>query len=81
VILIIGIAILAAMLVLSVGLALCASLVARRSDDGLEVAVVNALEPPLLADEPAVTTRRFARDPAGRPIAEPKRPGTRVVPL
>jgi hypothetical protein len=71
VILVIGIAVLVAMLGVSVGLAVCASVVARRSDDMLDLEIVNALEPPHLADEPALTTRRFARDPAGRPIAAP----------
>ena len=63
-ILIIGIVTFAVMLALSVGFAVCASVVARRSDD--------ALEPHRLADEPALMTRRFARDPSGRPIAAPR---------
>ena len=65
------------MLGLSVGLAVCAAVVARRSDDAVDVEVVNALEPPRLADEPMLTTRRFARDPGAgrspRPHAESPR--------
>jgi hypothetical protein len=73
VILILGIAVLAVMLGLSVGLAVCASILARRSDEAVEDAVLEALAPVPLADEPALTTRRFARDPDGRPIAAPRR--------
>ena len=71
-IVVIGIAVLVAMLGLSIGFAVCAAVVARRSDDAFEPNYVNALEPPPLADEPALVTRRFARDPSGRPIAAPR---------
>jgi hypothetical protein len=72
VILAVGIIVLVAMLGLAVGLAVCAAIVARRSDEAFEPEYGNALEPPRLADEPAVVTRRFARDPDGRPIAAPR---------
>jgi hypothetical protein len=72
VILIVGIAVLVGMLGLSIGLAFCAAVVGRRADAAMEPELVRALEPPPLADEPALVTRRFARDPAGRPIAAPR---------
>jgi hypothetical protein len=72
VILVIGIAVIAGMVALSVGLAFCAALVARRSDDVLEGEVGRRLAPPPLPDEPVLPARRFARDPQGRPIAAPR---------
>ena len=68
----VGIIVLVAMLGLSVGLAVCAAVVARRSDEATDLEYRNALEPPRLADEPALVTRRFARDPSGLPIAAPR---------
>jgi hypothetical protein len=71
VILIVGIAVLAMMVALSVALAFAAAVVARRSDLALEPELARALAPPRLPDEPLVPARRFARDPTGRPIAAP----------
>jgi hypothetical protein len=72
VILVIGIAVIVGMVVLSVGLAFCAALVARRSDDSVEADLGRRLAPPPLPDEPVLPARRFARDPQGRPIAAPR---------
>ena len=71
-ILVIGIAVLVGMMALSVGLAFCAALVARRSDEAVEAELGRKLAPPPLADEPVLPARRFARDPHGRPIAAPR---------
>ena len=68
----VGIIVLVAMLGLAVGLAVCAAIVARRSDEAMEPVYRNALEPPRLSDEPELVTRRFARDPSGKPIAAPR---------